>query len=252
MRRLALTLLATSAVQVAFGPVEASAQPGPPQVYIWTGAYVGVNAGYRWVDDLLTANGFSFLRVGHSNPFNIPGRFETFNLNGGLLGLQGGYSYQFLPNWLVGIEADVSWGKRSDSHAFLANDGMVTLARTSTLTLGLQTSIRGRFGIVSGPFMLYGTAGIAFVDATWTDSWPPVALVGPPRAPSVSIDKTLVGWTAGFGAEYLLALRWLLRFEYLHADYGSFSVPLGLTFNGGNVSVTTDVVRIAVSYKFLP
>jgi outer membrane immunogenic protein len=250
MRRLVLSLLGSSALSVGLGQPGSAAEAGPG----WTGFYVGAHAGYRWVDETLTANPFSFERR-PGRPFNIPARSEAFSRDGAIFGLQGGYNYRFAPTWLLGIEADISWGRNSTTHSFSTTDGFttLTLTRTSTFRLGPQGSVRGRFGSVNGPWLIYGTGGASFVSAEWAESWSPIIpLVSPPVPFAVSSSKTLTGWTLGFGVEHMFAPRWLVRLEYLYTDYGSFSVPLALTTNSGNFNVTTQVLRGGVSYQFVP
>jgi outer membrane immunogenic protein len=172
-----------------------------------------------------------------------------------VLGLQGGYNYQFAPNWLVGIEADIAIGDWSDSHAFSTTDGFttLTLTRTSTPTLGTQGSFRGRFGFVDGPWLVYATGGGSFVQTKWSETWTPTsALVNPLPPSSVSASKTLWGWTVGGGVEYMLSPNALVRLEYLYANYGNFTVPLALTTNLGSIDVSTQIIRAGFSYRFTP
>jgi outer membrane immunogenic protein len=219
----------------------------------------------RWADADLSAGAYSFPGFGGQFPaifgFTIPTRSEEFHPDSVIFGLHGGYNYQFSPNWLMGIETDISWGKGDDTTRFLVSDGFGTsdprartLARTSTLELGWQASVRGRFGWVAGPFLFYGTGGVAFARADWNETW--VNLAGlPPTSPpstSVSTSKTLTGWTAGFGVDHLYPTGWLIRAEYLYTDYGDFTVPLGFTTLSGQVGIATHVVRAGASYKFGP
>lgn len=254
MRRLALSLLASSTLTAGLGQAALADERPVTPTYNWTGFYVGGHLGYRSSDPGFTANPFSYLRVPHNppHPFNIPGRAEHFGLDGVIGGLQGGYNYQFAPNWLLGIEADISWGNYYDSHSFSMTDGftIINLNRTSTLRLGTQGSVRGRAGYVDGASLFYVTGGVSFVQAKWSESW----TSSPPLTPLFAFadSKTLAGWTLGGGVERMFAPNWLMRLEYLYADYGNFGVPLGLTSNVGNINITTHVVRIGVSYRFWP
>ena len=102
-RLASLTLLdiaAGIAVSAAALPALAADMPSkmpvkaPPivaPVYNWTGFYVGGHAGYRWADADLTADPFTFATPG--GPLTVPGRNENYKLNGGIVGIHGGYNY---------------------------------------------------------------------------------------------------------------------------------------------------------------
>src|SRR4029079_2985388 len=95
-------------------PTKAPAVIAAP-AYNWTGFYVGGHAGYRWADADLTADPFTFATPG--GPLTVPGRNENYKLNGGIVGIHGGYNYLVAPQWLIGVEGDWSWGHSSDSLA---------------------------------------------------------------------------------------------------------------------------------------
>src|SRR3974390_547854 len=91
-------LLATVAI-AAFGAAAADAAdlgyrapyqkaPYAAPLYNWTGFYVGAHVGGAFSSD----SNFNGLAIGN-------------NSNGRVLGgLQGGYDWQFNPNWVVGVE----------------------------------------------------------------------------------------------------------------------------------------------------
>lgn len=93
-----------------------------------------------------------------------------------------------------------------------------------------SVSVLGRLGLDSGSFMPYVTAG--FSAASLSDS------LG---------DKTSrSGWTAGVGAEYVLADNLVGRIEYRFTDFGS--IP-----NSGEwyqLHATDSTVRVGISYYF--
>jgi len=89
-------------------PVKAAIYKAPPPIaYSWTGFYVGGNGGYGWGSR--TAN----LNPGDSTAVlaisavagGTPPPVAPFDLHGGLVGLQGGYNWQFDRSWLVGIRS---------------------------------------------------------------------------------------------------------------------------------------------------
>lgn len=116
-----------------------------------------------------------------------------------------GYDYLFHSGLVLGIESDIGFdtaqidiGPRDFSTNFMA-------------------SIRGRVGSYVRPdLLLYGTAGVAFLGVEYD------GLVSPATGLQFDDSDTLVGWTAGAGAEF----DWhgvILFGEYLFASYDTFS-----------------------------
>jgi opacity protein-like surface antigen len=166
------------------------------------------------------------------------------------------------PVWLVGIEGDLSYGHRSSSISSAYNvindrqDGF-TFRGTSTLTLMWQATIRGRLGVVSGPWHFFGTGGVAFTRAKWHES--DVATViysGDPvgtDSAAYSVAKTLTGGVVGGGFEYMFSPNWIGRVEYLYEFFDSFNVPQGFGPQVGNVDIgDVQKVLIGIAYKFGP
>src|SRR3981189_1382143 len=74
-------------------------QYAPPVVaplgYNWNGFYIGAHLGGAWASRDFTQT-FGIVEAGNHKPSGIMG------------GGQIGYNWQFAPNWLLGVEADVS------------------------------------------------------------------------------------------------------------------------------------------------
>jgi outer membrane immunogenic protein len=265
-RRASLTLLdivAGIGVAAIAAPALAADLPtkAPPPVvapaYTWTGFYLGAHAGYRWADADFTSASYVFDPDGPGgiSPITFPGRSEGYNPNGGIVGLHGGYNYQFSPSWLVGIEGDWTWGNGSDRQnsllTVLSTDGNnFRLNTTSEVKLGWQATIRGRVGYVQGPWLLYATGGVAFAHAEWSDAATLTFAGGGLVATAASsASKTLTGFAVGGGTEYMFNRNWIGRLEYLYEDFGNFSVPFGFG-QIGSVDISAQKVRAGISYKF--
>lgn len=138
------------------------------------------------------------------------------------------------------------------------SDGF-TLNRNSEVTLSWQATIRGRVGYVTGPWLIYGTGGVAFARVKWNESTV-LNTTGPPTVSTSawSDSKTLTGWVAGGGVEYMFLTNWIGRVEYLYERFGDFTVPTGLVPVGspprlGNLDLSAvQKVRVGISYKFGP
>jgi outer membrane immunogenic protein len=137
-------------------------------------------------------------------------------------GLYGGYNVQD-GQMVYGGEADVNYAG-NDSHS-----------SGRKVEQGLNGSVRGRVGVDVNPVLVYGTAGLALGNAKLS-------------TPAGSDDKTLVGWTAGAGAETFVTDNVTARVEYRYTDYASKDFRAG----GSTVSSGYDEhsVRLGMGVKF--
>src|SRR3977135_2936339 len=140
-----LSLLALgSCADAADMPVKAP--PIQPR-FDWTGFYVGGHLGY--------ARGHA------SGSFADPVPATSSNSFGSLFGgFQLGYNYVLPSGFLVGVEGDVSFPN------FLGADDVARSRFTAQGILEEKIDyigrLRGRFGYVSGNWLVYGTGGFAW------------------------------------------------------------------------------------------
>src|SRR5262245_22744024 len=133
-------------------PVKAVAPP--PQVWSWSGWYVGVNAGYAWGKsdtDCSFVPGVGSRCSGFAFPSTGP--------KGALIGGEVGVNWQY-QNWVFGLGGDLSWVAIRDTTQFPRVDAAKT-DQLSTRYDWLGTA-RGRIGVAAGPSLFYGTGGAAF------------------------------------------------------------------------------------------
>lgn len=151
--------------------------------------------------------------------FNGQGSERGHALGGGLYG---GYNMQN-GQMVYGAEADLNYsGVDNNANGFTAKQGT-------------NGSIRGRVGVDLNPVMVYGTAGIAASGVKVTTNG------------GAKDDATLLGWTAGAGAETFVTDNITARVEYRYSDYGK------KTFNGaGGVrsGFEDHSVRVGMGVKF--
>ena len=246
-------LLVGLAAMTLFDIAAASAAPPAPAAS-WAGFYLGAHAGYRWADGTFTSPAYT-ADLG-AGPIAFPARNESYGLGGGIFGVHGGYNHLLDGSWLVGIEGDITHGRGSSSRSaafnvFVPNnDGFAFFQGTSSLKLTWQATIRGRLGYISGPWLLYGTGGVAFIHAKWSDS-SSIDLPGGTVSAAWSANKTLTGGVVGVGVEYMFDPRWIGRIEYLYENFGSFNVPHGFGPQIGRVEIgDVQKLRVGISYKF--
>ncbi len=116
--------------------------------------------------------------------------------DGFLLGGFAGYNYQ-VGNIVAGAEADIGYSWEEGSNAGLTSES------------GVEGSLRARLGYVVSPsILLYATAGGAAKDLEVSGG-------------GVSDSNTMIGWTAGAGADIMVTEQVFGRVEYRYTDFGS-------------------------------
>lgn len=234
---------------------EAIAETVAVPSFSWTGAYVGVNAGYGFAGGGAlragpgTANAVAAFASGSS-----PSRF-SLDPNGFLGGLQVGYNYQFDNSpFVIGVEADIQYSdiddritRRTSVVGFADN-----ISRAST-DMDWFGTVRARVGFTPvDRALVYVTGGLAYgdVDVRYSTAYP--ALGQLLRGKS---SGTEVGWTVGGGLEYAVTDNWTVKGEYLYYDLGTvkFSTrnPVGIAAAArARADLDGHIVRIGLNYKF--
>lgn len=198
----------------------------PAQVFNWTGFYVGGNFGgvFTGNDTFTGADPSDAFGVGLA-PASTVGRGA-----GETAGVQLGYNWQVTPNILLGIEGGFSGAAlkfSSEAHPLVnAGGGIVTNSNfTASETVRSLASVRGRFGFVSGDWLLFGTAGWAWADTGFSGdiTCPTPGCATPLHAPfNGSFSRS--GATFGGGIDYHVPRsQWILGLEYVRYNLGGAS-----------------------------
>ncbi|MCX8568457.1 MULTISPECIES: outer membrane protein [Hyphomicrobiales] len=196
-----------------------------PAGFVWTGGYVGLQAGYGWGDGDLSTN-----PVGPTAPADI---------DGWLGGVYAGYNHQLANNIVVGIDADIAWSG-IDGFGQGLTSGVPVAGAGIDYELNWTGAVRAKLGYAVDRFLPYISGGVAFAGAD--------ATVFTGGSPTVKFSDTLVGWTVGVGVEYAFTDSLIGRAEYRYTDYGD----LDFTDVGGSGSFgfKTSDVRVGLAYKF--
>ena len=243
----ALMALGASASAADLAPRYTKAPAMLDAAYNWTGFYAGLNAGAASTDGSLTAV--------TSEQF-FEGRFtDTFRKTGFIGGGQIGYNYQSGMS-VFGVEADADWLKVKSTINTAFDpffSGKFNSASFSSSIDWLVTA-RARAGIAATPaLLLYVTGGLAIagVNVRYQNSGNFLGQL----TNAVSVNDTIYGWTAGFGAEYALGGNWSVKAEYLRAQFDD--TTLNVPFNpqtglAGTVKASQDIdlIRAGINYKF--
>jgi outer membrane immunogenic protein len=224
--------------------------------FSWTGFYIGGNLGWNWGSYDL--NGFSEQVVvlpGFTVPVTVDVPAFSFDDRQLLGGGQLGYNQQF-GKFVIGFEGDFQATSLSGStfaeRSFFVLGQIQTLGISRSLRTDWTASTRLRAGVAWERFLFYGTGGAAFADVNVEafDFLEPVILQ------TSRDDATLLGWTAGIGAEWAVAKSPIsVGLEYRHSDFGgkSFNVATAnspSSVHSTNVDFTDDQVTFRVNLYF--
>ncbi len=197
---------------------KAPAYTAPEVIYNWTGFYIGGNLGGAF--------------AGNNSLQGSGGRFMG--------GVEGGFDYQFAPNWVVGAEAQFDWLSNNNNGRLFPGGVLVTSKNNE---LG---SVTGRVGYTWGPALLYGKGGFAFRDNNNFG----VTVAGVPAA-FTTTGRRQDGYTVGAGLEYMFAPSWSAKAEYQYYNFG------GTTFTTGPAAIVgtrfkddEHTVKAGINYRF--
>jgi outer membrane immunogenic protein len=259
---LASMALPAAAADLGARPIGKAPVMAPP-ILGWSGFYAGVGLGARALESDWNTTALAIPFV--PDPFSTPQAFDTtdFRVSG-----YGGYNWQF-STWLLGIEGDFGWADNKVNRAgipgtFNAAGGVgVGLGLPALLALDSSSvkadwdaSIRGRVGILAGPtVLLYATGGAAWlnIDAGASCLGSGVNASWCVAVRNETASKTLFGWTAGAGVEWMFAPNWIARGEYRFSDYGSQDrVFFAGTVDqvSASIDVQTHTAYFGISYLF--
>jgi len=198
---------------------KAPAYTAPEAVYSWTGFYIGGNIGGAF--------------AGNNSLDGTDGRFMG--------GVQGGFDYQFAPNWVIGAEAQYDWLANNNNGGVVFPAGTVVTGNTNQLG-----SVTGRFGYTWGPALLYAKGGFAWRD----NSNLGVAFAGAP-VPFTTTGNRQDGYTVGAGLEYMFAPNWSAKAEYQYYNFGSTTFTSGTPeIVGARFRNDEQTVKVGINYRF--
>ncbi len=222
-------LLLSAAALIAFA-VPAFAADMPPRTYAKAPAYSPPAVIYNWT---------GFYIGGH-----VGGVFAGDNsLIGGdarfMGGVQGGFDYQFAPNFVMGVEAQYSWLNSNTTGFAFPGGGLIT---SSNNQIG---SVTGRAGYTWGPGLIYAKGGYAWRDNPNIG----VSVAGTPVAFATDGNHK-DGWTVGAGLEYMFAPNWSAKAEYQYYNFGNTNFTAPAAIAGTHFRDDDHTVKVGVNYRF--
>ena len=179
---------------------------------------------------------------------------------------------------VLGSDFDFSWMSLNGSNSvgLPAYPGYASYVY-DTETVGAKANWTGtattRLGLAKDNWMLYGKAGAAWANYTYSLAHAGGYYVNyytageyPPFAFGATTSETRIGWTLGTGVEWAFARNWTARLEYDYLNFGSKPESFSGAFTGGYqgyeykvalpANISTNIysqiseVKFGVSYKF--
>ena len=234
------SLALAGAAAAADMPIKAAPYAAAP-TWSWAGCYVGGHLA----------------AVEHQDKFDGLEAEEDVPASGSSNQLVFGGGGQIGCNWqdtnlVYGIEGDGTFFKASHDQIGLIDDD-----HSYHTQMNWVATLRARAGITAGSMgrtLIFVTGGLALGGAkdgvlhSNFNGGVPTILDAP--------EKTLVGWTAGFGAEYLLTQNWTVKAEALYVSFQQNNVSVLGPLSAGSTPYTFNhshdlmMGRIGMNYKF--
>jgi outer membrane immunogenic protein len=191
----------------------------------WTGFYAGINGGYGWSKNQVTATPYQNFAPSGSGPV-IPAFSHSQGMSGAVTGIQGGYDDQ-INNYVVGGEGDFDLAGINGATARVLRDPLQGSSGTasdgfmSQESVNWLASLRARLGYTLNNGVLYATGGLGFegIQDKYLLSTDAADSSVYSTSTVSSANRVVVGWVAGAGYEYPIAPQWTLRGEYLHYGF---------------------------------
>lgn len=195
----------------------------------WTGFYMGADGGAIIGDSHLSVPNGAF-----ANPDS-----SSFVYGGHL-----GYRQQFAPNWVAGIEG-LLWG----TAGYDSLTHYVGASNNARIDLKDGYAALGTLGFTVDPqVLIYGAAG--WSNLHFHGCTTPAGSSACASGAAFSDNQSAFTW--GGGVAFLVTQNLVMRFQYLHADYGSntYSTPAIAVGHTTTAGVNTDMFTAGLSWKF--
>jgi outer membrane immunogenic protein len=231
----------------------------------WSGLYIGGNVGYGW------DSGSTGISAASTDPALAPalaaivgaGSYPAAlspSAQGVIGGAQIGYNWQLPSQWLVGLEADLQGSGIKGSDSQTRSPAFFDATSTGvTKSIDWFGTVRGRVGFLATPqWLLYGTGGLAYGQTKSSFTTTDLTTGCVPNATfcaNGASSDVRTGWTAGAGAEAMLAPNWSVKVEYLYVDLGRRSMNIPASTVPAIVFSTStpfreQIVRVGLNYHF--
>src|SRR5258708_18270006 len=191
-------------------------------------------------------------------PTPAPSGFNSANASSWVAGGHAGYNWQ-QGSLVFGFETDLQ-GTHLESSM---NGGLTftppvnpfpagTLAHTVSL-IDWYGTLRGRVGFATGPWLFYGTGGLAYGNVSLSSTFTGLGL-----STSFLASDVRTGWVGGVGFEYLFRPNLSFGLLYQYVDLGSLNGisttagPLATLSQSATTHAQFQSVMASLSWRFAP
>lgn len=248
--RLFSSVAAAAALLVMGGSAQAADVTAAP-ADLWSGFYLGAQAGYLWGTGDNEICGDNLFGGGTACADDIDDGFAlstdgSTDVDGFALGGYLGFNYR-IDSVLLGVEGDVNWDNaegKSDYRLYGSPAGLLH----AESSIDWDASVRARLGyIFDERALVYVTGG-----PSWLSQSVDTNLCSY-EGGSCGDTVTRFGWQLGGGAEYFVTDAFSIKAEYIHGWYGS--EDLTLDTSGPQTlflkqDLQTNVVRAGIAWHF--
>jgi outer membrane immunogenic protein len=248
-----------SSASAADMPVKApmAAAPAP----LWSGFYVGLNAGAGWLrDPFTTAPGGTLV----STPFDgslgwgeaLTGSRNTAFTGGGQIG----YSQQVNSGWVLGIESDIQYlgATVNAANTFtstvppFAGGGAATVTDSLSSKVSWFGTTRARVGTttINPNLLVYVTGGFAYGSEKLSGLTSTTIAGGATLLETFPYGstQTVFGYAVGAGGEYAIDRHWSIKAEYMFVQLGAAS-QTRTTTTFGPQALATDAMTLSTGHE---
>jgi outer membrane immunogenic protein len=204
------------------------ALPALAPVYVWTGCYAGVHAGYG-----VMADAWSGARG-----------------SGGVAGGQAGCNYQ-TGHFVVGIEGGGWWSGLGAADTY-GGFAPTPYTETDTTKNRWDFDVALRAGYARGEALFYGKAGVAVGHFDFS-----LTSFQSPNFYWADTTVTSTGFLLGAGVEYAFAPHWTAKVEYDFVDYPGRSLTYTYfdNFNfpytySATIAAWKQILKVGANYRF--
>ena len=210
-----------------------------PEVYDWTGPYIGLQGGYAWGENDVSATGTESTEEARNADAVLNGRDGEMDLDGFVGGLHLGYNWQS-DALVLGLEGDIEFADiNGDTDVVNAAGDKVGEIEQEIDWLG---SLRLRAGFAADRALFYATGGLAVGGVE-------ISVKDGDGDEFAGNSETNWGWTLGGGVEYAFTDDLSARIEYRYTDLGDIDADNG-DGDEGKADTRFHAVRAGLSWHF--
>lgn len=218
-----------------------------PKKRDWTGFYVGGNVGY----DVGRSGGDTTALDGSTNAYTTD-EAADFTAENASYGLQAGYNYQFKNGVVAGVEAEISRPNISHGERSFTDGSERVGSQLQGMTqydYDWSAGIKGKLGYAFNNVLVYGTAGVAFLNEkqvrsqyrAFGSTWDLPAGDTTTFSFSEQDEKLRTGLLLGDGVEYALNEKWSVRADYGYTRFGRSDFTFKDAREGTSIDIDNEV-----------